>query len=441
MNCTKKSEVGDKAGIKDDLYFIEDFGGSDEEEEFNYGHRSSIKQTAQLGEGSPPLLLSFPITSGRTQQNTSSVSSQEEEGGSNLPVEEWMILGGEEQEEDSNILLNLSSWSSSEDVFGDKDEPEEKPVPDIWAVSEKDRYGSAQSLALRYFIPGRSSICYVCNKAGHFAKHCTSEKSPTCVLCGIQGHIQRDCPGRPCPHCGLPSHSLDPCRVPPVWKQHCQRCGATGHLTDACPDTWRQYHLTVKLEVPFKPRTACSLKQKSHRAHCYNCSKRGHHGFECTRRRMISGTFPSLPYVCHYDTVEDILQRGSRMHTLTKKLVSAGSLPSSERTEDCGEMKGRSRKKQEAAGRRKTWPERRRERREVKRLRREARVRREGGGLPRRSRCGLDGEVCPADPFGHEQLVPPPKKKRKAEKDGQKSRRSREAERWRKRGGLKRGGL
>lgn len=121
------------------------------------------------------------------------------------------------------------------------------------------------------------------------------QKSPTCVLCGIQGHIQRDCPGRPCPHCGLTSHGLNPCRVPPVWKQHCQRCGAMGHLTDvslwllvskqpsgfirqvltsqegsfvkpwsaqslfpseenffsflyvpqACPDTWRQYHLTV----------------------------------------------------------------------------------------------------------------------------------------------------------------------------------------------------
>lgn len=58
------------------------------------------------------------------------------------------------------------------------------------------------------------------------------QKSPTCILCGIRGHIQRDCPGRPCPHCGLPSHGLDPCRVPPVWKQHCQRCGAMGHLTD-----------------------------------------------------------------------------------------------------------------------------------------------------------------------------------------------------------------
>lgn len=65
-------------------------------------------------------------------------------------------------------------------------------------------------------------------------------------------------------------------------------------------------------------------------------------------------------------------------------LVSAGSCPA--KAKDYCEKNRRSRKKQEANGRRKTWPERRRERHEVKRLRREAKVRREGGGLLRRSR-------------------------------------------------------
>lgn len=58
------------------------------------------------------------------------------------------------------------------------------------------------------------------------------QKSPTCVLCGMQGHTQRDCPGRPCTNCGLSSHNPNPCKVPPVWNQHCQRCGMTGHLSD-----------------------------------------------------------------------------------------------------------------------------------------------------------------------------------------------------------------
>ncbi len=68
------------------------------------------------------------------------------------------------------------------------------------------------------------------------------QKCPTCVLCGIQGHIQRDCPGRPCSICGLPSHGFRPCERPPLWNQHCQRCGMTGHLSDVSlsisPQVW-----------------------------------------------------------------------------------------------------------------------------------------------------------------------------------------------------------
>lgn len=92
--------------------------------------------------------------------------------------------------------------------------------------------------------------------------------------------------------------------------------------------------------------------------------------------------------------------------------MCAGSCPA--KAEDCCEKNGRSRKKQEASGRRKTWPERRRERREVKRLRREAKVRREGGGLLRRS-----DEVCLADPFRNRHFVSPPeiKKEEKEEKE------------------------
>uniref|UniRef100_A0A3B5L482 Zinc finger CCHC domain-containing protein 7 n=1 Tax=Xiphophorus couchianus TaxID=32473 RepID=A0A3B5L482_9TELE len=102
------------------------------------------------------------------------------------------------------------------------------------------QYGGTQSLGSRYFMAGRSSLCNICSRMGHVARSCyfhkvqlkSPQKSPTCVLCGVQGHVQRDCPSRPCSTCGLPSHGLNPCRVPPVWKQHCQRCGVTGHLFD-----------------------------------------------------------------------------------------------------------------------------------------------------------------------------------------------------------------
>ncbi|XP_054453816.1 zinc finger CCHC domain-containing protein 7-like [Anoplopoma fimbria] len=445
-------------GSKHNIFFIEDLNSSEGEEEIKFSQRkrpSSCKQAARLSrESSPPLLLAFNITSGRSLQlsspkPTSSSDSQEEEEEKedrDRPVEEWMLLGGEEQVGDSSIQLNLSYW----DISGDEDQTVES-VKDTWTVSERDKRGGDQSRPSRYFMTGRSLICNICKKTGHLAKSCYYyKKCPTCVLCGIQGHIQRDCPGRPCPSCGLPSHGLRPCKRPCVWNQHCQRCGMSGHLSDACPDTWRQYHLTIRLEIPVKPWTVHILKKKKCPAHCYNCSKRGHHGFDCTKRRMISGTFPSLPYVCHYDTIEDILQCRTRKHKRGKEHMSAGPVPLSdqqhlsEATGESGEenqpVQGK-RTKQDTCGRadkRKKWPERRKERREVKKLRRDAQARR-GGGLPERTRKNFNDEVCPADLRCHKKHTPPPQK-RKNEAGG-KSKKSRETERWKKRGGMKRGDL
>ncbi|XP_054889905.1 zinc finger CCHC domain-containing protein 7 isoform X2 [Poeciliopsis prolifica] len=448
MNSVNKDEVSDQ------LFFIEDSITSESGEEACSGyvkHEKSAKLFSQLSrDSSPPLLLAFSITSGKTQQDTSSISSADSqehlEEDSDQPIEEWMILDGEEQAEDPSIQLNLGCWESSEEDVEDEGKPDKKVKSggDIWAVSDKDKYGSIQSLSSRYFMAGRSSVCNICNRMGHVARSCYfHKKSPTCVLCGVQGHVQRDCPSRPCSTCGLPSHALKPCRVPPMWKQHCQRCGVTGHVFDACPDSWRQYHLTVKLGVPFRPRNASSLKRKSHHAHCYNCSKRGHLG-HCTKRRMISGTFPSLPYVCYYDTLDDILQQNAPTLTPAKGLVSAGSPTSQqEHCKDSPLVQGRCRTKLEPGahpGRRKTWPERRKERREVKRLRREAQAKQEGGFL-RRHFCTIDDAVYPADPYkpilrSHREAKTSQENKRE-ESVGKKSRKSREAEKWRKRGGIK----
>lgn len=139
------------------------------------------------------------------------------------------------------------------------------------------------------------------------------------------------------------------------------------------------------------------------------------------------------------------------------ELIRSGSLllsnQESETTQECGEenhsVKEKSRTKQESfsqAARKKTWPERRRERREVKRLRREAQARREGG-LFGGSRRKYDEEVFSPDPFRTPSLdqrkTPPPlqMKKWRGEEKGRRSRKSREAERWKKRGGLKHGDL
>lgn len=135
-----------------------------------------------------------------------------------------------------------------------------------------------------YFLPGCSLFCRACNRTGHLAKSCSFrkvnelthqccfhghlqrflnrtilkiffvvgflslcwQKYPICVLCGIQGHIQRKCPSRPCGRCGLPSHALKPCDLPPVWNQHCLRCGMTGHLSDVSSQVWPLWVLVLQ---------------------------------------------------------------------------------------------------------------------------------------------------------------------------------------------------
>ncbi|KAM3611968.1 uncharacterized protein V6R79_000173 [Siganus canaliculatus] len=443
------------SGVNHDCLFIEDCSSSEDEEGFDLQKQPvSCSGVSQVNrEGSPPLLLAFSNTCRRTLQDRTSEEEEEEEDEEDQSIEEWMILENEEQLGDSSIQLNLSYWNSSEEDSGDQ---KDDTFSDTWAVSNKDKYGADQSFPNRYFTPGRSLICNICSREGHLAKRCyyNKPKRPTCVLCGTQGHIQRNCPNRPCSTCGLPSHGLKPCERPPMWNQHCQRCGISGHLSDACPDTWRQYHLTVRLEVPPRPHTVQTRKHRKHAAYCYNCSYRGHYGYECTKRRMISGTSPSLPFVCIYDTRKDMHQHCTRMQKTVKECVNAGFLleqqsePTGMSDEEHQTVQTRSRTKQQTCrqlGRRKTWPERRKERREVKRLRREAHTRREVG-LLWRSRGDFDDEVRVADPFraplqSQRQSLPTPDRKRKAHDVGRRSKKSREAERWMKRGGRKRGNL
>lgn len=149
------------------------------------------------------------------------------------------------------------------------------------------------------------------------------------------------------------------------------------------------------------------------------------------------------------------------MLSVFTELVSAGSMgaldqqhlsePTGESGEENQPIQGRSRAKQETwrrTSKGKTWPERRRERQEIKRLRREAQAKREGG-LLERYRRNTNDDACHADPFesllrGHGQYATPLQKKKKKGEEGaggKRSRKSREAERWKKRGGIKRGDL
>ncbi|XP_056132374.1 zinc finger CCHC domain-containing protein 7-like [Lampris incognitus] len=475
-----EDEDREKKGCENEMFFVEG-SSSGSELEFSSDcqlHSCSPKKASEMTrDPSPPMVLAFCLSTEQVLQDhklspTSSPCPSTEEadtdsGPNDEPIEDWMILGREEQEEDRHIQLNLSYLSDSADHGSGNEDHNSCSVDDPWAVSEKDKSHSDtdQMPSGRYFTPDRSVTCHNCKKTGHLSKSCPSPKKRfTCMLCGIHGHFRRQCPGRHCSSCGLPCHGQQPCPRPPMWEQYCQRCGMTGHLSDGCPDTWRQYHLTTRSEVPLRPQQTYTLKLLKHHVHCYNCSKRGHYGYECTRKRMVSGTFPLVPYVCRYDTVEDIHQCCARIQKKTKELVRAGSISLSERQRSfqlIGEIdeesqptqgiKGKTKRSQGVSSRErrtKNLLERHRERREMKRLRREAQARREGG-LPGRS--GTDSEdAYPMDPFRSstaeqrgDKLLPRKKMKRdegRAERRTH-SRKSREAERWKKRGGMKRGYL
>ncbi|KAJ8336054.1 hypothetical protein SKAU_G00393970 [Synaphobranchus kaupii] len=238
-------------------------------------------------------------------------------------VESWMVLGQEKQDCDETIQLNLEGGAV---VSSGEDEDDDR----CWTISRKDveaqisnqRLGPRRSTN-RYYT-GKSITCRSCNKTGHLSKNCPNPKKlPSCTLCASQAHLQKTCPNRHCSNCSLPGHCYDDCLERAYWHKQCHRCGMTGHFFDVCPDIWRQYHLTTKKGPLIRPDGEDAPRSP---AYCYNCSRKGHFGFECSWRRMFNGTYPTTPYISHYDTPQDVRQRENRMRRKAQELQNAGLL-------------------------------------------------------------------------------------------------------------------
>ncbi|XP_050926614.1 zinc finger CCHC domain-containing protein 7 [Lates calcarifer] len=67
-------------------------------------------------------------------------------------------------------------------------------------------------------------------------------------------------------------------------------------------------------------------------SYCYNCSRRGHFGHACTRQRMFNGVYATIPFINHYDTVEDIKRRQHRLKLKVKELKKNGCFPTTSQT-------------------------------------------------------------------------------------------------------------
>ncbi|KAM7419189.1 hypothetical protein PAMA_016351 [Pampus argenteus] len=246
-------------------------------------------------------------------------------------LENWMLLGRGNQDGDHTISLNLESGTDS------STDAEEQDQGATWLVSDKDKEAqifnkdkgarvAVQRVSNRYYT-NKNIQCRNCNKNGHLSKNCPEPKKlSACFLCGTTGHVVSECPNKHCNNCGMPGHLYSSCSEKAYWQKRCNRCDMTGHYFDACPEIWRQYHITTKAGPPVKQHRD---DQGRTPAYCYNCSRKGHFGHVCTRQRMFNGTYPSTPFITHYDTVKEINSRQHRIKFKVKGLKKNGFFPAS----------------------------------------------------------------------------------------------------------------
>ncbi|XP_019130688.2 zinc finger CCHC domain-containing protein 7 isoform X2 [Larimichthys crocea] len=288
-------------------------------------HEGSQKRKRDL---SGPVMVdsSSSKSDSEESESDSSGSSESSDSSDSECLENWMILGPGNQDGDRSISLNLEGGSDS-DADGGEEEGRTS-----WVVSDKDKEAqiynkdkgariTVQRMSNRYYTD-KSVQCRNCNRHGHLSKNCPEPKklSP-CFLCGTPGHMVSHCPYKHCNNCGLPGHLYESCSERAYWHKQCHRCSMTGHFFDDCPEIWRQYHITTKAGLPVMQEGEDHGRSP---AYCYNCSRKGHFGHACTQRRMFNGTYPSTPFINHYDTVDDINRRQNRIRMKVKDLKKNG---------------------------------------------------------------------------------------------------------------------
>ncbi|XP_039946055.1 zinc finger CCHC domain-containing protein 7 [Hirundo rustica] len=255
-------------------------------------------------------------------------SSEEESLSSDSDnVESWMLLGAGVDDRDGDIMLNLEGCGT----------PVHRGKIDVnWSISHKDleaqisNYVGVRHSSMRYYAADKNVTCRNCHRPGHLSKNCpTPKKVPPCCLCAGRDHLQHSCPARFCLNCCLPGHYFKECLERAYWNKHCNRCDMKGHYADACPEIWRQYHLTTK---PGPIKAASSHSERSVSVYCYNCSRKGHFGYECSEKRMQGNMFPTSPFVYYYDDECDIKRRANRLKRKVADLQEAGLLPEQSET-------------------------------------------------------------------------------------------------------------
>ncbi|XP_059170101.1 zinc finger CCHC domain-containing protein 7-like [Physella acuta] len=184
-----------------------------------------------------------------------------------------------------------------------------KGVSNDWRILDEDRYNTNSAVS-RYFS-NTSVQCRNCKKLGHFLRDCPEPLKRRCVFCALEGHTWQACPNAVCYNCEAPGHKGHDCPEPKTsWQVSCDRCWMAGHQAKSCPDRWRQYHLTTDIH------NMQTSSDKNTKVYCYNCSAKGHLGYECKLQRMNHYVSPSYPLIARYD-----LKRRNRNSKFSGKTI------------------------------------------------------------------------------------------------------------------------
>uniref|UniRef100_A0A3Q2ZPJ2 Zinc finger CCHC domain-containing protein 7 n=1 Tax=Kryptolebias marmoratus TaxID=37003 RepID=A0A3Q2ZPJ2_KRYMA len=246
---------------------------------------------------SPVVPVTVVSSSSAASESESESESSESDSSDSDGLENWMMLDQGMQDGDQSISLNLKGGSDSSTGIYNKDRGSRITV---------------QRASNRYYT-GKNVHCKNCNRTGHLSKNCPDPKRLVpCFLCGTTGHLVSDCPKKHCNNCGHPGHLFSTCHEKAYWYKQCHRCSMKGHFLDVSIE-----HSCLLFIYLFITKSGPPVKQQREDkdrspAYCFNCSKKGHFGFACTRQRMFSGVYPSSPFISHYDSVADIKRRQHR---------------------------------------------------------------------------------------------------------------------------------
>ncbi|KAM3178617.1 hypothetical protein ACTXT7_002173 [Hymenolepis weldensis] len=170
--------------------------------------------------------------------------------------------------------------------------------PELWAIDPDDLYPDEEY----YNSSDFNGTCENCGLKGHSEEECT-RSGPFCVICAREGHSKDGCSYRVCPICLGRGHDSKCRNKHKVNNTVCFRCKQMGHMTNRCPEIWRQYRFTVldtresgivssrywsfklvsfvRTTMPGPPVKFEQPEPKVKR--CFNCGRIGHLGHQCNR--------------------------------------------------------------------------------------------------------------------------------------------------------------